>query len=68
MLLSQRRKIPSMVEQYKEKNKALERDIPQLQEIVGKVWKKEDELTEQRAERPSWIGLSRVVTEEAEGN
>ena len=37
-------RIPSMVEQYKEKNKALERDIPLLQEIVGKVWKKEDEL------------------------
>ena len=36
-----------MVEQYKEKNKALERDTPLLQEIVGKVWKKEDELTEQ---------------------
>ena len=67
-MLSQRRKIPSMVEQYKEKNKVLERDIPLLQEIVGKVWKKEDELTEQRAERPSWLGLSRVVTEEAEGN
>ena len=57
-----------MVEQYKEKNKILERDIPLLQEIVGKVWKKEDELTEQRVERPNWLGLSRVVTEEAEGN
>ena len=67
-MLSQRRKIPSMVEQYKEKNKSLERDIPQLQEIVIKAWKKEDELTEQRVERPNWLGLSRVVTEEAEGN
>ena len=56
------------LQKYKEKNKALERDIPQLQEIVSKVWKKEDELTEQRVERPSWLGLSRVVTEEAEGN
>ena len=41
---------PSMVEQYKEKNKALERDIPQLQEIVGKVWKKEDELKQLKSE------------------
>lgn len=39
-----------MVEQYKEKNKALERDIPQLQEIVGKVWKKEDELKQLKSE------------------
>ena len=43
-------RIPSMVEQYKEKNKALERDIPQLQEIVGKVWKKEDELKQLKSE------------------
>ena len=42
--------IPSMVEQYKEKNKALKRDIPQLQEIVGKVWKKEDELKQLKSE------------------
>ena len=39
-----------MVEQYKEKNKALERDIPQLQEIVGKVWKKKDELKQLKSE------------------
>ena len=43
-------RIPSMVEQYKEKNKALERDIPLLQEIVGKVWKKEDELKQLKSE------------------
>ena len=43
-------RIPSMVEQYKEKNKAQERDIPQLQEIVGKVWKKEDELKQLKSE------------------
>ena len=39
-----------MVEQYKEKNNILERDIPQLQEIVGKVWKKEDELKQLKSE------------------
>ena len=43
-------RIPSMVEQYKEKNKAQERDIPLLQEIVGKVWKKEDELKQLKSE------------------
>ena len=43
-------RIPSMVEQYREKNKALERDIPLLQEIVGKVWKKEDELKQLKSE------------------
>ena len=43
-------RILSMVEQYKEKNKALERDIPLLQEIVGKVWKKEDELKQLKSE------------------
>ena len=43
-------RIPSMVEQYKEKNKVLERDIPLLQEIVGKVWKKEDELKQLKSE------------------
>ena len=43
-------RIPSMVEQYKEKNKLLERDIPLLQEIVGKVWKKEDELKQLKSE------------------
>ena len=43
-------RIPSMVEQYKEKNNVLERDIPLLQEIVGKVWKKEDELKQLKSE------------------
>ena len=37
-------RIPQTIEQYKEKNAALAKDIPQLQEIVGKQWKKEDEL------------------------
>ena len=39
-----------MVEQYREKNKSLERDIPQLQEIVGKGGEKEDELKQLKAE------------------
>ena len=43
-------KIPSLIEQYKVKNEALEKDIPQLQEIAGKVWKKEDELKALKSE------------------
>ena len=37
-------KIPSYIEQYDARCKALEMEIPQLQEIAGKTWKKEDEL------------------------
>lgn len=37
-------KIPSYIEQYDSKCKALEKEIPQLQEIASKVWKREDEL------------------------
>ena len=43
-------KIPSTIDQYKAKNEALEREIPQLQEIAGKVWKKEDELKQLKSE------------------
>lgn len=37
-------RIPQTIEQYQEKNAALAKDIPFLQEIVGKQWRKEDEL------------------------
>ena len=37
-------KIPSYIEQYDSRCKALEKEIPQLEEIAGKTWKKEDEL------------------------
>lgn len=37
-------KIPSYIEQYDSRCKALEKEIPQLLEIAGKTWKKEDEL------------------------
>ena len=43
-------KIPSIIEQYKAKNEVLEKEIPQLQEIADKVWKKEDELKQLRSE------------------
>ena len=43
-------KIPSVIEQYKAKNETLEREIPQLQEIAGKTWRKEDELKQLKSE------------------
>ena len=43
-------KIPSYIEQYDSRCKALEKEIPQLQEIAGKTWKKEDELKGLKAE------------------
>ncbi len=43
-------KIPSIIEQYKAKNEVLAKEIPQLQEIAGKVWKKEDELKQLKSE------------------
>ena len=43
-------KIPSVIEQYKAKNEALEQEIPQLREIAGKTWKKEDELKQLKSE------------------
>ena len=43
-------KIPSIIDQYKSKNEVLEKEIPQLQEIAGKVWKKEDELKQLKSE------------------
>ena len=33
-------RIPSIIDQYKGKNEVLEKEVPQLQEIAGKVWKK----------------------------
>ena len=43
-------KIPSYIEQYDSKCKALEKEIPQLEEIAGKTWKKEEELKGLKAE------------------
>lgn len=43
-------KIPSTIDQYKAKNEVLEKEVPQLQEIAGKVWKKEDELKQLKSE------------------
>ena len=43
-------RIPSIIDQYKAKNEVLEKEIPQLLEIAGKVWKKEDELKQLKSE------------------
>ena len=42
--------IPGIISQRKEKNEALAKDIPQLQELAGKVWKKEDKLKQLKTE------------------
>ena len=43
-------KIPSYIEQYDSRCKALKKEIPQLEEIAGKTWKKEEELKGLKAE------------------
>ena len=42
--------IPGIISQRKEKNEALAKAIPQLQELAGKVWKKEDKLKQLKTE------------------
>ena len=37
MCIRDRERIPSIIDQYKAKNEVLEMEIPQLQEIAGKV-------------------------------
>ena len=64
-------KIPSVIDQYKAKNEVLEKEIPQLQEIAGKVWKKEDELKQLKSElaaidRKIQLELAPPATETAE--
>lgn len=43
-------KIPSYIEQYGSRCRTLEEEIPQLQEITSKVWKREDELKSLKTE------------------
>ena len=66
-------KIPSVIEQYKAKNETLEREIPQLQEIAGKTWRKEDELKQLKSElaaldRKIQLELAPPMPEKTEGN
>lgn len=43
-------RIPGIIKQYEDKNKVLEKEIPQLKTIANKVWKKEDELKSLKSE------------------
>jgi N12 class adenine-specific DNA methylase len=43
-------KIPSILEQYQEKNEKIKADIPILKEVVESSWKKEPELKELKSE------------------
>ena len=43
-------RIPNIVEQYKSKNEVIERDLPILQEVAGKTWRKEDDLKALKSE------------------
>jgi len=46
-------KIPGIIDQYRKKNEVLEQEIPQLEAIAGKEWKKEDELKQLKSELAS---------------
>ncbi len=43
-------KIPVIIDQYREKNEVLGQEIPQLEAIAGKEWKKENELKRLKCE------------------
>ena len=43
-------RIPNIVSQYKTKNETLEKDLPTLQEVAGKTWRKEDDLKQLKTE------------------
>ena len=43
-------RIPGIIDQYRKKNEVLEQEIPQLQAIADKEWKKEDELKQLKSE------------------
>ena len=43
-------KIPGIIDQHQKRNEVLEQEIPQLQAIAGKTWKKEDELKQLKSE------------------
>ena len=43
-------RIPGIIDQHQKRNEVLEQEIPQLQAIAGKTWKKEDELKQLKPE------------------
>lgn len=43
-------RIPGIIDQYRKKNEVLKQEIPLLEAIAGKEWKKEDELKQLKSE------------------
>ena len=43
-------RMPGIIDQHQKRNEVLEQEIPQLQAIAGKTWKKEDELKQLKSE------------------
>ena len=72
-------RIPGIIDQYKEKIATLKREIPQLQGIAGKTWKKEDELKKLKSElaaldrkiqlelAPAHVGMPEQGQEQSDG-
>ena len=42
--------IPRLIEKYTRDNEAIEKELPVLEQVVGEVWKKEDELKQLKAD------------------
>ena len=42
--------IPRLIEKYTRDNEAIEKELPVLKQVVGEVWKKEDELKQLKAD------------------
>ena len=66
-------KIPGIIDQHQKRNEVLEQEIPQLQAIAGKTWKKEDELKQLRSElaaldRKIQLELASPIPEKTEKN
>ena len=66
-------KIPGIIDQYRKKNEVLEQEIPQLEVIAGKTWKKEDELKQLKSElaaldRKIQLELAPTIPEKTEEN
>ena len=66
-------RIPGIIDQHQKRNEVLEQEIPQLQAIAGKTWKKEDELKQLKSElaaldRKIQLELAPPTPESTEGN
>ena len=66
-------KIPGIIDQHQKRNEVLEQEIPQLQAIAGKTWKKEEELKQLKSElaaldRKIQLELASPIPEKTEKN